>query len=1053
MTNMRSLIGGLSVSFLVSGCAGDDGLPSAPVDGGDDTGDDTGGTASSSGSGTAATGLDSSTGGPDGTTDTVTSGSTTQGPGSSSSGEPRTESSSEDGVDSTTGTSTTDTGASTGSTGTTAGTETSTGGSSSTGGGDAVTVSLGDGQVGFIDQQMPVPIVVVVEDDMGMPLPGVTVDIIAPPGAVADPATGVTDISGEVVVLARVGRAITEYEFQVEVQDGPSTTFAATAVAPPDDTALTLVNVQKVSADNVGVPGPGTAARVGDVQGVAVASDDTVFFTAAAGGEAYVYALNAIGELTLIAGGGLDTLEECIDPLTAALDDVEDIVYDEPNNLLYVVADYIDGWRVLTIDLDGDLLCTFAGGNEDAPGPQYGDGGLATDARLVGPGDISVNDGVLYIADRTIDRIRRVEFGVISEFLGTGDCSDRVALADCQNVGCEMAWDSQGNLFIDARICGTGPGGTTAGIFRINPETMAMEHIAGQSGGSTAEPVLAFFAELGGLGGLTFDEAGNLYVVEELDHRVRRIDATTWQISTVVNAAGTEGQGTDYDPATELQLDDPRRIAFTTLGDLIVADTENSAVRLVWQAGDQAPVDATLGLIAGDGQTVTVDEQMSLFITDIVDETMTPLEGLSVHYVADDPGACVRPQDDLTDDSGFSATFGRPGLQPGNFTVRAEYDDIHGAAINGSPVVISVDAAAPDSGEIFTAVNVDHTPGNAGVPGAGTCARVGDVAGVSVVSDGGIYFGDNTGGDGRVRLLDASGVVVDVAGGGAASVDGVPALDADLGNVRDVLYDEANNRLFLTGAYGGGSSVLRVNLASNPPGLFVFAGQPVALPSDGDNGLATVAHLSNATDIAFDPTNTDAMYVVDAGHGRIRRIESLVIEHVYGVDDTDCGDVVVGLANCSDCNLAFDDSGDLYVFGRICGSDPGGSTPGIILLDLEDGAVVGVTHYAGNSGGTFAWPGFGRLSARFESPGGLLFGSDGNLYFVEQDAHRVGRIDAVTGLLSVVAGTGTAGASGDYGLATSAQLDAPLRIDERPSGDLVIADFDNAAVRVVWDAF
>lgn len=1055
---------GLAMLLGIGGCVGDDTRLQAPPDGGRDTDDDMDTTTTVAGSSTTE-GADSTAEGST-TAGVVDDADATTGPDPDTTGGMGTTTGEPDTTDSdgttvgTTDTGTTDTGTTdTGTTdaGTTDAGTTDTGSgttAATTGDVDAVVaVSLGDGQTGFIDQQLISPIVITVHNDMAMAQSGVQVDIVAPPGAFVEPDSGVTDMNGEVVVIARVGRAIGDYTYQVNVQDGPSTSFSATAVAPTTGMALTLVNVEKVLGDNLGVPGPGTAATVGDVQGVDIATDDTIFFTAESSGNGYVYALDAVGELTLLAGGGLDELEECIDPLTADLANIEDIVYDEPNNVLYVVAQYGGGWRVLTIDLDLDQLCTFAGGNEDAPAPQYGDGGLATAARLVGPGDISLSPtGAVFIADRSIDRIRQVELGVISEFMGQGDCSDRVALADCQAVGCEMAWDDLGNLFIDARICGTEPGGTTSGIMRIDPVTLQTEHIAGLVGGSAAEPVLSFFATLGGLGGLSFDEAGNLYVVEEVDHRVRRIDTTTWQIETVFNADANEGPGVDYTPSTNAQLDDPRRIAFSAGGDMIVADSENSAVRMVWDLGDTDPVDATLALVAGDTQNVVVDEQMSLFVTDIVDDTMMPLEGVSVHYVADDSGACVRPDDDLTDDSGFSATFGRPGLEPGAYTFRAEYDDIHGVQVAGSPVVISANAAAPADDDIITAVNVDHTSGNLGVPGAGTCARVGDVAGVSVTSDGGIYFADNDGGEGRIRLIDGDGHVVDVAGGGAASVDGVPALDADLANVRDVLFDEDNNRVFLTGTYGGASSVLRINLNSSPPGLFVFAGQATPLPGDGDDGLATAAHLTNATDIAFDPTNPDAVYVVDAGHQRIRRIESLVIEHVYGVDDGDCADTVA-LQNCTDCNLAFSPTGELYVFGSICGSGPGGNTPGIVRLTLDgSGDVIGIEHIAGASGGTLDWPGFNRLAARFDSAGGLLVGSDGDIYFVEQDGHRVGRIDMVTDNLAVVAGDGTQGASGDYGAAADARLNFPLRLDERASGELVIADFENAAVRLVWGA-
>ncbi len=920
-------------------------------------------------------------------------------------------------------------------------------------GGPDVAVLSGDAQSARINEQLAMPLVFEITD-MGAAVVGVEVTLTASSGAAISPASALTDANGQVIALARVGRALGEHTFEAAVEDSPAATVSATATEPAGGTMLSLVNVDKVLDDNVGVPGPGTTATIGEVSGVAIASDNTVYISADTSNHGYVYALDATGDMTVLAGGGAVESDGCIAPLTADLRQVEDVLYDEANDLIYLLANF-DGWRLLELDVANDTLCTIAGGNAMAPGPTFGDDGAATAATLVGPSDLELGpDGALYVTDRNIDRIRRVAGGVITSYLEMGDCEDRIALDDCGTDGCEMAWDEQGNLFINARICGSEAGGVTNGIVRYDPATDELVHIAGQNGGSTAESALSFDARFDGVGGIAFDEAGNLYVIENQTERVRRIDSTTYRTTTVINVAQIDGALGDYGPAGDAQLDDPARMTFSAAGDLILADRGNAAARMVWGLGEVMATEATLGIVTDVNPQSELD-QPELFAAEVLDGANDPFEGLRVSFEGVDAGACVDPLTDLADDAGLAATFARPGLLVGDYQVNALYEDLHGVSIAGSPVEMTISAVAPAAGDAMTIVNDTHVDGNVGVPGAGTCARVGDVTGISTGSDGSVFLVDRNSGDGRLRLLSPEGELIDIAGGGSDETDGIPALNADISIVGDVQFDEANNRVFFTGTFDGASRVLRVNLASTPPQLFVYGGQPNPLPGDGDGGLATSAHFLAAGDLAVDPTNSTALYVVDAGHDRIRRIDGLTIDGVYGVDDGDCATDEIAISDCADCNIAFTPDGDsIYVFGRICGTAPDGTTPGIVRLDLSGSdEVIDITHIAGSTDGEFQWPGLLGPNARFSSAGGLVVGADDNLYFAETNSHRVGRLDPSTNVLSVVMGDGDEGSNGNYGPATGARLNDPLRLEVRNDSDLVIADEGNHAVRMIWGIF
>ncbi|PYS06821.1 MAG: hypothetical protein DMG12_02555 [Acidobacteria bacterium] len=83
------------------------------------------------------------------------------------------------------------------------------------------------------------------------------------------------------------------------------------------------------------------------------------------------------------------------------------------------------------------------------------------------------------------------------------------------------------------------------------------------------------------------------------------------------------------------------------------------------------------------------------------------------------------------------------------------------------------------------------------------------------------------------------------------------------------------------------------------------------------------------------------------------------------------------------------------------------------------------------------------------NPFGLVIGPDGALYWVEYGSHRLLRLDLRSKKISVLAGTGTKGYSGDGGPATAAQLNTPheLRFDTR--GNIYIAERDNHTVRFI----
>ena len=104
---------------------------------------------------------------------------------------------------------------------------------------------------------------------------------------------------------------------------------------------------------------------------------------------------------------------------------------------------------------------------------------------------------------------------------------------------------------------------------------------------------------------------------------------------------------------------------------------------------------------------------------------------------------------------------------------------------------------------------------------------------------------------------------------------------------------------------------------------------------------------------------------------------------------------------------------------------------------------------AGTGGPGLAANGDVADHATLNNPFGLVIGPDGALYWVEYGSHRLLRLDLRSKKISVLAGTGTKGYSGDGGPATAAQLNTPHELRFDTKGNIYIAERDNHTVRFI----
>ena len=223
-----------------------------------------------------------------------------------------------------------------------------------------------------------------------------------------------------------------------------------------------------------------------------------------------------------------------------------------------------------------------------------GDGGGATSAQLNNPYAIGRGpDGALYICDVDNHRVRRVDkAGVITTYAGKGQRGysgdDGAATAAALNEPYELAWDKQGHLYFVERMNHL--------VRRVDRESGRIRTVAGTGVlGFRGENESASRAQFNQPHSLAFDPAGDLYICDVLNHRVRKIDMKSGQISTWCGT-GEKRTAPDGSPISGAALHGPRALAFTPDGKCWLALREGNALLLL------DPKANTIKRMAGTGK-------------------------------------------------------------------------------------------------------------------------------------------------------------------------------------------------------------------------------------------------------------------------------------------------------------------------------------------------------------------------------------------------------------------------------------------------------------------
>jgi sugar lactone lactonase YvrE len=315
-------------------------------------------------------------------------------------------------------------------------------------------------------------------------------------------------------------------------------------------------------------------------------------------GNHVVRKVTSAGIITTVAGSGVQGFSGDNGPAIAAqLDSPAGLALDSAGDL-YIADSH--NHRVREVAAATGVIATIAG---TGVAGFSGDGGLATAARLDLPTALALDAlGNLYVADTNNHRVRRIAAatGAITTVAGNGveafAGDNAPATAASIDSPNGLALDAAGNLYIADTHNGR--------VRMVSAATGLISTVAGA--GVVAGNVQSFGGDGGAATaaslalprGLTMDAAGNLYFADSANHRIRRISPTG--VITTVAGQGTENFAGDGAPAVAANLDSPRSVAISPAGLLTLADSDNQRVRQLDALSAPGP---DIHTIAGLGTT------------------------------------------------------------------------------------------------------------------------------------------------------------------------------------------------------------------------------------------------------------------------------------------------------------------------------------------------------------------------------------------------------------------------------------------------------------------
>jgi hypothetical protein len=826
------------------------------------------------------------------------------------------------------------------------------------------------------------------------------------------------------------------------VANGQTLTLTATVATLAPSNAVPSGGTVTFYVDGTAQPNPTAPVNgVATLTGLSLSTGPHVVTASYSGdGVNFAASASAIGPsslITTVAGSNKQGYSGDAGPATAAmLTHPESVAVDSAGDVFF--ADSGNDRVREVVKATGNVM-TVAGDGSFGPG---GDGGPATAASLTTPWGVAVDAaGDIFIADTGNNRVREVVKSTgniitvagngIDGYSGDGGAATAASLDNPESV----AADAAGDLFIADSynnrirevVKATGDIITVAGNGSFNGWSAP----DGDDGPATA-------AFLGYPEGVTVDSAGNLFIADTQNNRIREVFKATGYIVTVAGNGGGGLSNGGYGTATATCLESPSSVAVDSAGNLFTANDWNLVYEIVKANGMMQPVAGASyrGGPLGDGgpasaanfadpQGVALDGAGNLIIADTDDNRVRQIS----------VGAIV--------DVGQATTM----------TLSASSAAAYGGAIALTATLSSGGAGVPN---VLVTFSVGGTSaGTATTNANGVATLAASVVGVNA----GTYSGGLTASFAGNVTYATTSAAADL------TVNAVPlTITADSASKPYGAPDPTFSVSYAGFVNGESSSVLggaAVFTTNEPTTGYASPSTYTVTPAGLTSSNYAITFVSGSltvtparTTVAVSPTGISVAYgqplsitatVAAAWPSVATPASGTLTFYIDGVAQPNPVPISGGSATLVESSLPLGPhditasySGDGFDFTA-------GSTQVLAPNSIITTAVGNGTPGYGGDGGA-------ATAAALDSPAAVAVDAAGDLFIADTSNNRIREVIKATGNIITVAGNGSGGYSGDGGPATATSLYHPTGVAVDSAGDLFIADNGNSRVREVVKA-
>ena len=762
--------------------------------------------------------------------------------------------------------------------------------------------------------------------------------------------------------------------------------------------------------------GPATQATFNTITGIALDAAGNLYATDFWNN--CVRKISTSGIISTIAGNGESGYSGDGGPANKSLlPSPEDVTVDKLGNIFVSTGDR----RIRKIGLDG-IISTFAGVGTMG---YSGDGGQAINAEFNSPVSIVLDDiGNMYVADCYNNVVRKINTsGVVSTIAGTGGDGftgdGGLATAAQLYSPIALALDTANNLYI-----------TTGGrIRKVDQNGIITTFVGKKIDTFSGDGGAASLAGINFPQKLSVDSEGNLLFADAMNQRIRMVNSNGI-ISTIVGTGLTDYCG-DGEQASKAMLYFPEAIAFDAKGSLYITDVANFRIRKV-------DVNGVISTFAGNGvDNYSGDGGLA------TSASVSGLSGIAVdgsgNVFLSAGQSRIRKVDVNGIISKFAGNVSSGFTGDGGLAISASLNAPEGLACDASGNVYVADASnmrirkISTSGIISTiagnGLGSSNCPSDFGNGGQALNACLCAPSGVFVDVSGEVYIADRA--NQRIRKVDNTGIISNVAGVTNFSGDGGLAISAELYWPTGVAIDSKGNKYIADQYHHIIRKVDKYGV------ITTIAGRRFGAFS-GDGGLATEAVLNSPQGVAVDKQGN--IFIADTYNNRVRKIDvngiitTVAGSQAYGAAGD--GGLATSAALYQPADIAVDNRGNIYIADRILSRIRKVDTNGII------------TTVAGSVSAGFSGDRGPANLASLNEPTDIAVDDAGNLYIADMYNQRIRKVDT-NGVISTIAGTGNVGSLGDGSLAINAELNAPVGVTVDKNGVIYFTQFGTPLIRKI----